>query len=242
MGCFFSVLFHFSTKQHKQERKMKWLVLLLICLAPAIDIADSPDPPSVALVSFPNSGTTWLKFLYEAITGLQSCSVYGEPVGIIKTSKPPEEVGAPHFIKDHYPYLDHGLSKWFVEKQRKNPMHYAKRIVRLKRNKQSNIHSRLRYDPKLDPTRVSREYDVWNQFWDNNSHLGDRLLTVEYESLLNDTITEIRRVIAFVLDLSEDSIQHTPFYNDERAFYVTHFVYPPKYVPSLSTPYSPGEL
>src|SRR5579872_5554158 len=112
---------------------------------------------TIALLSYPHSGTTWLKFLYESITNLQSASVYGEPVGIISTSKNPLLFSAPGFIKDHYPYSDTGLQTWFSKQgnmidlpERNPPQKWANRFVVLIRDPYTNIISRYIRDSKKD--------------------------------------------------------------------------------------------
>lgn len=202
------------------EKKENMKKILLACFV--VFVATE----KVALVSFPNSGTTWIKFLYEGITGLQSGSVYKEPEGIIPSSRDPKPLGAPEFIKDHYPYQDAGLQHWFNPKLER-PEHYAQRIVKVKRKKENNIAARIRYDARLAnrTKEMEKEYDIWHEYWNNCTKCV--FLNVTYENLLQDPMKEMKRIIFFVMNKTK--LSPDLYWSDYQALYMTLIVYPPSF-------------
>ena len=158
-----------------------------------------------ALVSYPGSGNTWLRYLVEAATGLVTTS--GGPAILTKT----------HHMR--YKTMTQGSEREDLWGRMKNLRKFSGRGILLIRNPVDAIRSWWNHkkdaseepiDQDIDTPRFTRfveaELDRWRDTALDWILLADHLLVVHYEDLLANPLLQVERIRTF-LKLKEDKLR-----------------------------------
>mmetsp|Transcript_107297 Transcript_107297/g.218948 ORF Transcript_107297/g.218948 Transcript_107297/m.218948 type:complete len:495 (+) Transcript_107297:581-2065(+) len=168
----------------------------------------TPCPRAVAaLASYPRSGNSLMRNLYEKITlrvtgsdmmgGLQKHDLVGEMatgtnnVQFVKTHYP-ERMGRPPFrvsravllVRNPYDAMDSYFNLMSTST-------HTKSLTEEERKKYANVFGEM----------AKREVLVWRDFHEFWLHQKIPLLVVRYEDLIRDTVKVISKVIRFVLEI-----------------------------------------
>lgn len=179
---------------------------------PLVEMPSLPDKASVALVTFPNSGTTWLRQMWSASTGIRSYSTWGcgetrfddiRASGFLCASD--DEPGRlarrdeAVIAKSHADCYGVGLAEQCNVTSMVPVLRPADAIVRTVRNPMDNFVARARHSKRtFEWMHDFATFVNWHFRFDvAMSILKQPVMLVEFYALLEDTEQQLRNVLFF---------------------------------------------
>jgi len=205
-SSFAGILNESELRKRKQNLKITWCSPLGLKAVPG---------PMVALASFPGSGNTWLRYLLQQSSGILTGSIYRD-FALLKNGFPAENVanGSVLAVKTHEfgPTARQDFEKAVLLVR--DP--FSSVLAEFNRRSGGHIGHASRDKFRKENGKFWREFVLskgaaWEQMnldWANNFQ-GSKLV-VFYRDLIDDTETELRRILNFLnISISEKMLRCT---------------------------------
>ena len=189
------------------------------------------DPNTIRLVSYPRTGSHWLRLLIEVYTGF-----YCYPQKFFSDTNP-KKIWGIHIHNRIVAMPD--KSEGLQENLRK--------IIYLYRNPVDTIYSQLKYDKVLEPgwSSANNNKDLDNKIdiliqeyrnhlikWKNNAQNCNEYIEISYGELKNDTPNVLKKIINFIAPNHKCNMEHLQKISEKITKEATKKV----------TPYDPNAL
>lgn len=166
----------------------------------------SPSFPSIALMTFPGSGNTWMRHILQQLTGIATGSIYMDPRLKSQGFSAEGRVSRVLVVKTH--------GKSYNQTRRYIPYKKFDRSILVIRNVYNSILSEVkrkllaighRSNHKIDTSKMPkwREFLVnhltrWKAFMKEAFDFNGPLLVVFYEDLTSNLLTQMLRLVEFL--------------------------------------------
>ena len=169
-------------------------------------------PPALLLLTFPNSGTTWTRRVFERVTGVSSETIYMEGRGGMKGIPEHHATSWGTYVAEHGLVADAKVSvrspdqtAFIKAHQPSGPLSrfHPKKVVRLIREPMEQAFSNAKYRHAQHPVNAVviylEEYVRWHCTVTSLQKLHDlRILSVTYDALLQDPESSFQRIIGWI--------------------------------------------